>query len=86
MGIIKIGEKGNDMRRPDRCVEYGDRLILIEYKTGKEYEKQHSDQLQEYIVALEGLGIEKSIDAYLVYMNRVGEKVDIKPVFLSTLF
>lgn len=86
MGIIKIGEKENDMRRPDRCVEYGDRLILIEYKTGKEYEKQHSDQLQEYIVALKGLGIEKSIDAYLVYMNRVGEKVEVKPVFLSTLF
>lgn len=80
MGIIKVGEDENDVLRPDRYVEYGDRLILIDYKTGKEYEKEHSDQLQEYIAALKGLGIEKNIDAYLVYINKVKENVEVKPV------
>ncbi len=73
-------ENKNDILRPDRYVEYGGRLILIDYKTGKEDEKKHENQLQEYIAALRGMGVKKDIEAYLVYISKANENVDVKPV------
>ncbi len=78
--VYNCEENENKILRPDRYVEYGDRLILIDYKTGKEYEKQHKNQLEKYIEALRGMGVEKNIEAYLVYINKVKENVEIKPV------
>jgi acetolactate synthase small subunit len=85
MGIIKVGENENEMLRPDRYVELADKVILIDYKTG-EHHKKYYEQLQNYADALRGMGVEKVIEPYLVYISKEDEKVDIKPVFLSTLF
>lgn len=70
-------DKKNVILRPDRYAEHGDRVILIDYKTGKE-EESHKQQLKKYIEALKGIGVEKNIDAYLVYISKVGE--NIKPI------
>jgi hypothetical protein len=48
--------------------------------------KKYYEQLQNYADALRGMGVEKVIEPYLVYISKEDEKVDIKPVFLSTLF
>lgn len=85
MGIIKVGKKENDMLRPDRYVELADKVILIDYKTGEHHEEYY-EQLQNYADALRGMGVEKVIEPYLVYISKDDEKVVIKPVFLSTLF
>ena len=75
----------NVILRPDRYAELEDKVILIDYKTG-EHHKKYYEQLQNYADALRGMGVEKVIEPYLVYISKEDEKVDIKPVFLSTLF
>lgn len=68
--------------RPDRFVELPDRYILIDYKTGKP-NKKYNYKLQDYMLALHNMGIEKRIDAYLIYL---GESVYAEQVFLDRLF
>ena len=74
--------------RPDRYVEFDDRVILIDYKTGDEDKyKYHKVQILGYAEALRSIGVEKIIELYLVYLKEnVDEKIEVKPVFLDTLF
>ncbi len=76
----KFGE--NEILRPDRYAELDDKVILIDYKTGAHHEKYY-EQLRNYVVALQGMGIKKNIEAYLLYL---GEKIEIEQVFLDRLF
>ena len=82
MGILVSGknEEENEVLRPDRYAELDDRVILIDYKTGDHHEK-YNKQMKSYVNALRGMGIEKNIDAYLLYIRKDDEKIDIKPVF-----
>ncbi len=73
---------GNKILRPDRYAELSDKVILIDYKTGKHHEQYH-EQLKDYVVALKDMGVEKDIEAYLLYL---GENMEIKRVFLDRLF
>lgn len=73
---------GNKMLRPDRYAELDDKVILIDYKTGKHHEKYY-EQLKDYVVALKDMGVEKDMEAYLLYL---GESIEIKRVFLDRLF
>lgn len=73
---------GNTTVRPDRYAELDDKVILIDYKTGKHHEKYY-EQLKNYMVALKDMGVEKDIEAYLLY---IGENIETKPVFLDRLF
>ena len=73
---------GNKILRPDRYAELSDKVILIDYKTGKHHE-QYYDQLKDYVVALKDMGVEKDIEAYLLYL---GENIEVKRVFLDRLF
>jgi hypothetical protein len=75
----------NVILRPDRYAELDDKVILIDYKTGMPQE-EYDDQLKNYMQALRGMGVEKIIEAYLIYINKADENIDIKPVFLDTLF
>ena len=75
----------NVILRPDRYAELEDKVILIDYKTGMPQE-EYDDQLKNYMQALRGMGVEKIIEAYLIYINKADENIDIKPVFLDTLF
>ena len=54
----------------------------LDYKTGKHHE-QYYEQLKDYVVALKDMGVEKDIEAYLLYL---GENIEIKRVFLDRLF
>jgi ATP-dependent exoDNAse (exonuclease V) beta subunit len=52
-----ITEKG-DVRRPDRIVIKPDHVMIIDYKTGKEYHDKYEKQLAEYKHCLEEMGYE----------------------------
>ena len=80
--LIKDKYDGNTILRPDRYAELPDKVILIDYKTGKHHEKYY-EQLKNYVVALMGMGVEKNIEAYLLYL---GENIEIERVFLDRLF
>ena len=69
----KAGE--NEVLRPDRFAELDDKIILIDYKTGKE-DKKHQEQIQKYTAALSDL-CDKKIEKYLVYLSM--DNVMLKP-------
>lgn len=50
---------------PDRVVLKRDKVIIVDYKTGKE-EKKHFKQLEEYKILLSEMGY-KNIESYLLY-------------------
>ncbi len=60
------------IQRPDRYAELPDKIILLDYKTGKPSEKHH-EQLQHYITILQKME-KKNIEAFLVYL---GDTVDV---------
>lgn len=76
-----LTEKG-EIKRPDRYAELEDRVILIDYKTGKK-NKNYENQLKEYTSILRQMGVSKNIDPYLVYLD---EENPVEPVFLDRLF
>lgn len=66
--------------RPDRYAEMTDKIILLDYKTGKE-EDEHHEQLMQYASVLKRI-VNKKIDAYLVYL---GEGIKVVPVIAKQL-
>ena len=72
----------NGKKRPDRYAELDDKIILIDYKTGKK-EDVHKKQLREYASVVQQMGVDKNIEMYLIY---VAEENEIEPVFLDRLF
>lgn len=72
----------NKILRPDRYAELDDKVILIDYKTGKHHEEYY-EQMKNYVAALHDMGVRKDIEAYLLY---IGEKIEVKRVFLDRLF
>lgn len=69
-------------KRPDRYTELDDKIILIDYKTGKK-EDWHKEQLREYASIVQQMGVDKNIEMYLIYID---EEKEIEPVFLDRLF
>ncbi|MBL4592653.1 MAG: UvrD-helicase domain-containing protein [Flavobacteriales bacterium] len=59
--------KNGDSLIPDRVVIKKDRVIIVDYKTGKE-EKKHFKQLEEYKIRLSEMGY-TNIESYLLYTN-----------------
>lgn len=68
--------------RPDRYAELPDKVILIDYKTGKE-DVSYYGQLRDYVSALNDMKIEKKIEAYLLY---IGDEIFVRQVFQDRLF
>ena len=75
--ILSNGE----ILRPDRFAELPDRILLLDYKTGKKDPKHHL-QLKNYISALQGM-VSKEISAYLIYL---GADIEVEEVVMDTLF
>ena len=75
--ILSNGE----ILRPDRFAELPDRILLLDYKTGKKAPKHHQ-QLKNYISALQGM-VSKQISAYLIYL---GAEIEVEEVVMDTLF
>jgi len=61
--------------RPDRVVQIGDKLAIIDYKTGDK-RKEHIRQLERYAKVFHGMGYQ-NIDKLLVYMNEEVEVVHV---------
>lgn len=61
--------------RPDRYAELPDKVILLDYKTGKP-DREHHRQLNTYRLVLNKM-VSKPIEAYLVYLN---SKLKVVPV------
>lgn len=53
--VSVITEDGN-VRRPDRIVIKSDHVMIIDYKTGREYQKKYEEQLAEYQKCLIDMG------------------------------
>lgn len=70
-----------EILRPDRFAELPDRILLLDYKTGKKDPKHHL-QLKNYISALQGM-VSKQISAYLIYL---GADIEVEEVVMDTLF
>lgn len=75
--ILSNGE----ILRPDRFAELPDRILLLDYKTGKKDPKHHL-QLKNYISALQNM-VSKEISAYLIYL---GADIKVEEVMMDTLF
>ncbi len=63
-GIMKADGKEY---RPDRLMIKNDKVIVLDYKTGKEEEK-HIRQIKTYASLLEDMGFDK-VELYLLYIN-----------------
>lgn len=63
--------------RPDRYAELSDKVILIDYKTGKKDDDYHK-QLKTYISSLPKMNVNKKVEAYLVYLGE--DKIEIDTV------
>lgn len=70
--------------RPDRYSESQDKIIIIDYKTGKK-DDVYKKQLNKYASALQKMNINKNIEAYLVYITEEKIKVEIEQVELTYL-
>lgn len=66
--------------RPDRYAELSDKIILIDYKTGKKDDDYHN-QIVTYTSALKKMNIDKKVEAFLVYLRE--DKIEIEPVKYS---
>ena len=53
--------------RPDRCVVYGDKMVVIDYKTGIPHDS-HKEQVKQYVNLGLKLGY-KNTEAYLIYFS-----------------
>ena len=80
MEILIASQK--NIKRPDRFAELQNKVILIDYKTGK-HNDTYEDDMRMYVTALQDMGVDKTIEAYLVYL---GEDIKIEPVFFDRLF
>lgn len=68
--IPRLGEK-----RPDRVMLQGDRVVVMDYKTGAR-EKKHEKQVGEYMLLLTQMGY-PNVEGYLLYLD-TEELVEVK--------
>jgi len=62
-------------KRPDRIILKEQEAIIVDFKTGEEYEK-HSRQVKEYMDLVKGL-IKKEVKGYLCYLES-GRVVEVE--------
>lgn len=79
---VEILTSDKEILRLDRYVELPDKIIIIDYKTGK-YSPSYEDKIRKYMRAVNDMGCKKTVEAYLLFLD---EKVEVKPVYLDTLF
>ena len=67
--ILITEENGEQsIYRPDRIIKNHEGYIIIDFKTGKEKEKEHQKQIQTYQKALEKLG-KKVVGTEIIYID-----------------
>lgn len=73
-----LDQKGNTLR-PDKLVFQGEKVHILDYKTGQQDDKEHQEQLNEYEYILTNLGYDV-IEKTLCYIDFEAEKIKIKNV------
>jgi ATP-dependent exoDNAse (exonuclease V) beta subunit len=65
---VTILTKNGEERRPDRVVIKPDHVMIIDYKTGREYKDKYEKQLEEYRNCLMGMGY-KDVRTEILYVD-----------------
>lgn len=63
-----IDKRGN-LKRIDRLIFKEDKILIIDYKTGEGYQKEHSAQIEEYAALIKEIYPGKQLQGYLVYVD-----------------
>ena len=63
-----VNQYGN-LKRIDRLVFAEDKILIIDYKTGEEYQRQHSEQIKEYMHLIKGLYPDRMLEGWLIYID-----------------
>ena len=81
--LCEVGILDRDKRiKPDRVVEFDEKIVVIDYKTGKAI-KSHQEQIESYGHKLERMFC-RPVEKYLVYIDLKKERVDVEKVQSST--
>ena len=67
----EIADAAGKIKRPDRIIIYPEKIILIDYKTGKEKKSEYGKQIKDYVKILSEYFPNKSISAYILYTERL---------------
>ena len=73
---IEIISKNHLIFRPDRIMEKGNEIVIVDYKFGEKKEQKHIKQINEYSELLKDMGY-KNVKAYIWYVMQ-NEIVDSK--------
>jgi ATP-dependent exoDNAse (exonuclease V) beta subunit len=66
-----------DIRRPDRVMIRGDKVVVVDYKFGDNRMKSHQLQVAEYVELLESMNCYSNIEGYVWYVA-LGEVVKVR--------
>jgi len=68
----EVVDKFGRSRRCDRLIITDDQVRIVDFKSTRDGENEHEDQIREYKMILAGLYPEKSIHGYILYMDSLG--------------
>ena len=63
-----VDQYGN-LKRIDRLIFTDDKILIIDYKTGEEYRKEHQEQIKEYARLISQFYPGKSLEGWLIYID-----------------
>ena len=63
-----VDQYGN-LKRIDRLVFAKGKILIIDYKTGGEYQKEHREQIKQYTRLLKELYPDRLLEAWLIYID-----------------
>ena len=67
-----------DIRRPDRVMISGDRVVIVDYKFGDKHSGMYHKQMKEYMQLLASMGTYKKVEGYVWYISLGDiERVDL---------
>lgn len=59
----------DSVRRPDRVMISGDRVVVVDYKFGDKKSKYYNKQMKEYLSLVDAMGCYKQIEGYVWYIS-----------------
>jgi ATP-dependent exoDNAse (exonuclease V) beta subunit len=65
----EIVDRQGNLKRIDRLVVAKDKVMVIDYKTGEEYQQQHQDQVREYLGLVKELYPDRLCEGWLIYFD-----------------
>jgi len=65
----ELVDKYGNLRRIDRLVLADDKIMIIDYKTGEEYKKEHQEQIMEYANLIKEIYPDRLYEGWLIYID-----------------